>query len=224
MKFDPLLAVMNPRNIPECMDSLRALPIRRAWLQRYTEYQLQSVIASIVEDETIAFTHLGLVSDDVIVSPEALAAVLEVARDHEVATGYCRLDSTHPLVNVTKRRVKDPEPSRQAYHFYSYDEAQAQGRTFRTGFVGFAVTFMPRELWRRFPFTVYGDAYHSFSSDYSLSYRLGAAGVPMFCARDGYVEHVKAEWNSLRDAHDAATPERRLLVGHEPAGIVVEVE
>jgi len=121
MKFDPLLAVMNPRRIPECMASLEALPIRRAWLQRYTEWELQSVIASIVEDEAIHFTHLGLVSDDVIVSPEALAAVLDVARVHDVATGYCRLDSTHPLVNVTKRPVTFTEPSVEAYHFYSHD-------------------------------------------------------------------------------------------------------
>ncbi len=222
MKFEPLLAVMNPREIPECVESLRALPIRRAWLQRYTEYQLQSVIASLVADEFVQFTHLGLVADDVVVSPEALAAVLDVARSREVATGYCRLDETHPLVNVTKRPVSDPEPSREAYHFFSYDEARLQARAFRTGFVGFAITFMPRELWRRFPFTVYGDEARSFGSDYSLSHRLGAAGVPMWCARDGYVRHVKAEWNSLRDANDAATPERRILVGEEPARLVVE--
>lgn len=222
MKFRPLLAVMNPRNIPECMESLAALPIRRAWLQRYTEYELQSVIASLVADEFVEFTHLGLVADDVVVSPEALAAVLDVARTREVATGYCRLDETHPLVNVTKCPVTDPEPSREAYHFYTYDEARLQARAFRTGFVGFAVTFMPRELWRRFPFTVYGDESRSFGSDYSLSHRLGAAGVPMWCARDGFVRHVKAEWNSLRDAHDAATPERRILVGEEPARLVVE--
>jgi hypothetical protein len=222
MKFDPLLAVMNPRRIPECMASLEALPIRRAWLQRSTEWELQGVIASIVQDESIHFTHLALVSDDVIVSPEALAAVLDVARVHDVATGYCRLDSTHPLVNVTKRPVTFTEPSVEAYHFYSHDEVQAQARTFRTGFVGFAVTVMPREMWRRFPFQVYGTPDKSYASDYSLSYRLNAAGVEMYAAREGYCHHVKRVWNSLEDAKDAATPERRLLIGEEPAALVVE--
>jgi len=222
MKFDPLLAVMNPRRIPECMASLEALPIRRAWLQRYTEWELQSVISSIVEDEAIHFSHLGLVSDDVIVSPEALAAVLDVARVHDVATGYCRLDQTHPLVNVTKRPVTFSEPSVEAYHFYSFDEVQTQARTFCTGFVGFAVTFMPREMWRRFPFEVYGSPDKSYASDYSLSYRLNAAGVEMYAAREGYCDHVKRVWNSLEDAKDASTPERRLLIGEEPAALVVE--
>jgi hypothetical protein len=222
VKFDPLLAVMNPRQIPECIASLEALPIRRAWLQRYTEWQLQDVIASIVEDEFVEFTHLGIVSDDVVVSPEALAAVLDLARSREVATGYCRLDETHPLVNVTKRPVTEPEPSREAYHFYSYDEAQMQAREFRTGFVGFAVTFMPREAWRRFPFRVYGDEGRSYASDYSLSWRLGNASVPMWCARDGYVRHVKRTWNSLEDAADPALPERRMLIGEEPARVIVE--
>lgn len=222
MKFDPLLAVMNPRRIPECMASLEALPIRRAWLQRYTEWELQGVMASIVNDEAIHFTHLGLVSDDVIVSPDALGAVLDLARVEDVATGYCRLDQTHPLVNMTKRPVTADAPAVEAYHFYSYDEVQAQARTFRTGFVGFAVTFMPREMWRRFPFEVYGNPDKSYASDYSLSYRLNAAGVKMYAARGGYCEHVKRVWNSLEDAKDAATPERRLLIGEEPAALVVE--
>ena len=30
--FDPLLGVMNPRQIPECIQSLMALSVRKAWL------------------------------------------------------------------------------------------------------------------------------------------------------------------------------------------------
>jgi len=39
----------------------------------------------------------------------------------------------------------------------------------------------------------------------------------MVAARDGYVVHVKEQWQRLDQAH-----EKRLLIGEEPAGVVVE--
>lgn len=216
--FDPLLAVMNPRRIPECIASLERLDIRRAWLQRYTEWELQSVIASIVDDEAIAFSHMALVADDCIVSQDALDAVLALARDYPVVTGYCRLAEGNPLVNITTRPLMGDEPTPFAYDFYRLEDVLAWPReVVPTGFVGFAVTCMSREMWRRFPFGVYGHEGESWSSDFHLSRRLRDAGVPMVAAREGFVVHVKHEWNA-RDN----TPGRELLIGREPARVEVE--
>jgi len=41
--------------------------------------------------------------------------------------------------------------------------------------------------------------------------------VEMTAARDGYVTHVKEQWQRMDTA-----PEKRLLIGEEPAGVVVE--
>lgn len=217
---DPLLVVMNPRQIPECIDAFRDLPIRRAWLQNYTEWELVSVIASVMRDETIRFTHAILCADDCIVSEGALSAVL-VAQEHNpgaVVTGFCRLDATHPEVNVTRRPLMGDQPVAGAYDFYRYtDVIGADAPVLPTGFVGFALTCMARELWQRFPFGVYGSAQQSWSSDFHLSVRLRDAGVPMLVARSGYVEHVKERWGRL----DVA-PEKRLLVGEAPPAVVVE--
>ena len=216
--FDPILAIMNPRQIPECMQSLRALEVRKAWLQNYTEWQLQEVIDSIVRDESIHFTHLCLVADDCIVGQDALDAVMRHAPEHDVVTGYCRLDWSHPLVNITKRPVHGDKPSAGAYDFYALDEVQAWPRQIvPTGFVGFALTCMSREMWRAFPFRVFGTQSRSYSSDFHLSARLRDAGVPMVAVRDGLVGHYKRQWNTLDD-----TPGRELLVGREPAGVELE--
>jgi hypothetical protein len=104
--MDPLLAIMAPREITEAVDAFRRLPIRRAWLERYTEWELVDVLRSIVDDDAIPFTHMLLCADDVVVTPEALAAVLDLAAaGHPVVTGWCRLDATHPLANITDGQV-----------------------------------------------------------------------------------------------------------------------
>ena len=216
--FAPLLAVMNPRQIPECMASLRGLDVPKAWLQNYTEWHLQEVIASIVRDEAIHFTHLVLVADDCIVTQSALDAVLEHAQDHPVVTGYCRLDWSHPSVNITRRPLHGDRPSAGAYDFYSLDEVQAWPEPLvPTGFVGFALTCMSREMWREFPFGAFGAASQAWSSDFHLSMRLRDAGVPMVAAREGLVGHLKKRWNTVDN-----TPGRELLVGKQPAGVEVE--
>ena len=216
--FSPLLAIMNPRQIPECIQSLEALDVRKAWLQNYTEWQLQEVIASIVRDEAIHFTHLCLVADDCIVTQQALDAVLKYAQEHPVVTGYCRLDWSHPSVNITRQPLRGHVPTAGAYDFYSLDEVQAwPDPLVPTGFVGFALTCMSREMWRTFPFGAFGGASQAWSSDFHLSMRLRDAGVPMMAARGGLVGHLKKRWNTLDK-----TPGRELLVGKEPAGVELE--
>lgn len=216
--FSPLLIIANPRQIPECIDAFKALDARRAWLSNYTEWELVEVMDSIMRDETIDFTHAILCADDCIVSQQAYDAVLALAEDYEVVTGYCRLDVTHPEVNITRRPLMGDVPVAGAYDFYRYEDVVNEPRpVLQTGFVGFALTCMSRDMWRRFPFGVYGSAQQSWSSDFHLSIRLRDAAVPMVAARDAYVVHVKETWNRL----DAA-PEKRLLIGEEPAGVVVE--
>ena len=214
----PLLVIMNPRQIPKCIDAFLALDVRRAWLSNYTEWGLVSVMDSLVRDESIDFTHLVLCADDCVVSQAALDAVLDVADGLPVVTGYCRLDHQHPEVNITRRPLMGDVPVAGAYDFYRYDQvATHDAEVLPTGFVGFALTCMTREMWREFPFGVFGSAQQAWSSDFHLSMRLRDAGVPMVAARDGYVVHVKEQWQRLDQA-----PEKRLLIGEKPAGVVVE--
>ena len=214
----PLLVIMNPRQIPECIDAFKSLDVRRAWLSNSTEWELVSVMASLVRDESIDFTHLVLCADDCIVSQAALDAVLEVADGLPVVTGYCRLDQQHPEVNITRRPLMGDVPVAGAYDFYRYDQVTThEAEVLPTGFVGFALTCMTREMWRELPFGVFGSAQQAWSSDFHLSMRLRDAGVPMVAARDGYVVHVKEQWQRLDQAH-----EKRLLIGEKPAGVVVE--
>jgi len=217
--MDPLLAIMAPREITEAVDAFRRLPIRRAWLERYTEWELVDVLRSIVDDDAIPFTHMLLCADDVVVTPEALAAVLDLAAaGHPVVTGWCRLDATHPLANITDGPLVGDDPTPEAYPFRRADEVAAYpSPVVPTGFAGFALTCMSRDLWRRFPFGAYGGPSCSWSSDFHLSRRLRDAGVPIVAARDGYVRHLKERWGKLD-----TDPRARLMIGELPSGVTVD--
>ena len=223
--MNPLLIIANPRQIPECIEAFRALDVRRAWLSNYTEWELVAVMDSIMRDQSIFFSHAILCADDCVVSQGALDAVLagaetEHAKEHDAAvTGYCRLDHQHPEVNITRRPLMGDVPVPGAYDFWRYDDVQEwpDPGLAGTGFVGFALTCMSRARWLQFPFGVFGGPQQSWSSDFHLSARLRDAGVEMTAARDGYVTHVKEQWQRLDTAH-----EKRLLIGEEPAGVVVE--
>ena len=216
-EFDPLLAIMNPRDIPDAVAAFRTLDVRRAWLQGYTEWQLVEVIRSIVDDPDIPFTHLVVVADDVVVRQPALDAVLDLAREgRPVVTGWCRLDSTHPLVNITDGALMGDDPTPGAYRFRRFAHVVADpSPVIETGFVGFALTCMPRTMWQRFPFGAFGGPSCSWSSDFHLSRRLRDAGVPMVAARDGGTEHLKERWQQSDRA-----PEKRLLLGERPAQVI----
>lgn len=217
MTFRPVLAIMAPRDIPDAVAAFRRLDIPRVWLRHYTEWELGEVMAGVVADGSREWSHLVLCADDVVVTPPALDAVLALAREgRPVVTGWCRLDATHPLVNITDGALVGDDPTPGAYRFRRYRDVVAYPEAVvPTGFVGFALTCMPRAMWEAYPFGAYGGPSQSWSSDFHLSRRLRDAGVPMVAARDGYTEHLKERWQQLDRA-----PEKRLLVGERPPAVV----
>lgn len=209
----PLLLVLNPRRIPECVDAISALPIDKVWLRNYTEHELENVVPSVLA--SCDHDPIGVISDDAAPTPEALARVLSIMEPGLVATGYCRLDEESELTNLSMVELPDPEPSVEAYAFPPISVIQAATYTrFRTFFAGHCLTFMWREHWNRFPWRVFGDA-PGCASDYMLSWRLQEAGVPIYAHPGAYVKHVKRHFNTLDP-----TPGRELLVGKEPSAIV----
>lgn len=213
----PLLLVLNPRRIPECVDAIAALPIDRVWLQNYTESELSDVIPGVIA----ACDHdvIGVLSDDTEPTREALAAVLELAAPDRVTTGWCNLDDASELVNLSTEPLATSTPTTTAYTFPTRAWVEAHDtREVPTYFAGHCLTFMHRDLWRRFTWECHGGP-PGYASDLMLSWRLQEAGVPIIAARDGFVRHVKARWNYVDD-----TPGRELLVGKEPAGVVWDLQ
>lgn len=211
----PLLLVLNPRRIPECIAAIMQLPIDKVWLRNYTERQLVDVIPSVLAqcDHDL----IGVLSDDTQPTPMALEAVLAIARPGCAVTGWCNLDDRSERVNLSQGPLTTGVPCEAAYIFPTRTWVEEhETLAVRTYFAGHTLSFMWREDWDRFPFDCYGQA--GFASDLSVSWRLQQAEVPIYAARDGFVRHVKARWNYLDD-----TPGRQLLVGVEPSDVLWDV-
>ena len=145
---------------------------------------------------------------------DAVLALLD--EGHPAVTGWCRLDRTHPLANVTRYDLHGNTPFVGAYSFYKAAEIEAADKPYLfTGFMGMCLSGMSRDLWLRHPMGVFGELDVGWSSDFYLSMRLRDAGVPMVVARDAYVDHVKETWLKLDRAED-----KRLLIGELPREVI----
>lgn len=202
----PLLLVLNPRAIPECIASFAALTVEKAYLTGYTERQLVPVIADIVSATN--HTHYVAISDDTIVTQRAVDAVYDQLPAHPVTTGWCNLDDTDPRCSVVGRELQGDQPNAASYDFLHWSKVALNPEpVMRTWFAGMCLTGMSKEMWQRFPFQVLGSE-QGWASDYSLCTRLQAENVPITAVRDAGVLHVRQQW----DIPDS-DPRKRLLVG-----------
>lgn len=210
-----LVCIMNGRAIPESIDSFRALDCDRAWMTGYTDAELGAV-----HTELVARTHYDfylVVSDDCVVTQEALDAVLELLEaGHPAATGWSRLHTRSREVNLCHAPLRGDAPTIQGYSFYTFAQIRSDDRpVIPTHFMGFSLTGMPRELWQRFPYQAYTERRaRGYSSDFNLSRRLRDAGVPMVAAKAAYVEHLKVRGRK--------PPSHRLLVGEMEKQVRIE--
>lgn len=212
------LIVLNPREIPECMDAIRALRIPRCFVSYMSEPLVATQVNRVIAESD--YDRYVIVSDDTAPTQEALDMVLEQHdQDTDVCvTGYCNLDSHLPFVNLCVNQLPPPPPRVESYVMLTRDEVEkpsrwssgVRGDFVVSTFAGLALTCMSRDMWLRFPLhpTAYGG-----QIDYQLSWELAQDGHEIVAPIGAFVHHVKETWN----VGDKA-PEKQLLVGErEPA-------
>lgn len=175
------LMVMNARDIPECILSLKALKIDKVWFRGFTEKQLEKEIDRFIR--STGYSHYIIVSDDVIVTQQALDNLLVNQSAGPVVTGWCNIFPGQPMVNLELEsatpensfyiRWRDRIPKwavplvKRLYlyrpvnwllmkpinsHFPKIEKIWEQPPIFRTYFVGWALTSITRELWLKYGF------------------------------------------------------------------------
>ncbi len=213
-----LLLVMNPREIEECVASIRRLPIDQLWIKRMREFDIESCWTEIMA-MTEGYDRLFIVGDDVIVRPQALESVQRLLDDgHLVATGWSNFAENDWRANLTSEPLFGDAPATNAYPgLHTTEEVWAwDGDYLPTFLTGYTLLGMGRELWERLPFRVFG-GYPGWGSDFSVSKRLDEEGfAPFVAAVDGFCYHVKQVWNQVD-----TDGRKQLLVGAEPAELVM---
>lgn len=184
----PLLMVMNPRTIPQCMEAIDALQIDKVYLKNWSERQLVEVIADVVANTD--HDTIGLLSDDTIPPQSSLDLVLDAFEPSSVYTGYCNMDELDGNVNLSSEPlVIQNQASADCYTFPSREDVEKNGGLFRSYFTGFALTFMSKDMWLQYPFECVGDP--GYQSDYRLSVRLQQDGVPIWAPAGSFMEHLR---------------------------------
>ena len=209
----PLLIIMNPRRIPECMSALESLPISKLWIERYTEHQITDLLSGLINE--CDYDPIGIISDDSLPTAEALRLVLEHYVDGEVVTAYCNVDQQSSIVNLSTEPLKVQDMATlDCYTMPTREDVEASPtEKVRTWFAGHTLTFMSRDLWVKYPFVSIGGGNGS-QSDYSMSCRLQLDDVPIWAVRGAFVQHLKAVVDVVEQ--DGI---RRLLIGVEEPGI-----
>lgn len=208
MRDNPLLIVLNPRKMQDCIDAIEALDIDQVWFRYYSERQLETVIPDWLEQHAQEYTHIGVISDDAKPTQHALDLVLDAYRHDAVYTGYCQVTDSDPRLNLSSRPLTSAIPQVAAYTFVTYDEMENHPEPlYHSYFAGHTLTFMSRDLWRKYPWGCYGSG-NGWASDYHLAWRLQTDGIPVWAVKGAWVEHVKSEFNATEQ-----DPNRQLLVG-----------
>jgi hypothetical protein len=207
------LLILNPRDIPYCMDALRALDVPKLWLSYMPEPQAALMANKAIRGTT--FDRYVVISDDCEPTQDALDRVLSVHDTglHDAVTGYSNFDAHLPFVNLCTAALPPPPPTIASYgRFMVRSEADAYPAPFPTTFTGLSFTCMSRDLWLRFPLhcTEAGG-----QMDYQLSWELQTVGLRIAAAPGAFVLHHKDRFGVYPDA----SPEKQLLVGQRPAAV-----
>lgn len=201
------LMVLNPRDIPYCMEALRSLDVPTCWVSYVPEPEAARRIN--MQIEATNYDRYVVISDDCEPTQEALDAVLALHDEHpdKCVTGYSNFDRHLPWVNLCWNRLHPPPPDKlDSYRFMRRIEVDLKTEPIRSTFAGLSFTCMTRDLWLRFPLhcTAWGG-----QMDYQLSYELQGAGLKILGAPGAFVQHHKDRFGVYPDA----SPEKQLFVG-----------
>lgn len=186
----PLLLVMSPRNIPECIAAIRSLNIDKAWLKHYTEAELVNVIPQVIAE--CDHDPIGILSDDGVPTQQSLDLVLNAYEPSSVYSGYSNIETQTTLVNLCdKPLIIREQATDDCYSLIERETIEEYlNPLMPVYFAGLSLTFMSRAHWNQYPFMAYGNP--GWQSDYLLCKRLQIAGERIWAVRGAFFLHLRA--------------------------------
>jgi hypothetical protein len=109
-----ILMILQPRAIPEAIDSLNKLDIEKVWFRGYTEMELEIVLNDFIKDTD--YDYYWIIADDVIVDNKPLEVLRPKLYEGEVVTGYCNLYQGSDYVNLRLMKLPTLLPKEEVKH------------------------------------------------------------------------------------------------------------
>ena len=214
MKFNPILLNMQPRDIHECINSIREnVKIPKVWFRAFTEEQVMYEMNCFIESTN--YSHYIINADDVIVYKDSMDVILKYAQmdEYEVVTGWMNMhldqwgikgeiderlskDSTVQFGNFpAPKDINGPVRSEYPPKMSVEDVLNSPKEIMQTSMAPFAMSCARRELFMRFPLQTH---LNGVSSDHHFSYRLQKAGIKVWTHPDAFIKHMRRGWSPLR--------------------------
>ena len=111
-----ILMVLQPRAIPEAIESLNTLDIEKVWFRGYTEMELETVLNDFIKDTD--YDYYWIIADDVVVDNKPLEVLRPKLYEGEVVTGYCKLNQSSEFVNLSENIIPYAIEQSQINHLY----------------------------------------------------------------------------------------------------------
>ena len=202
--------IKSPRTWNECHFSISQLPITKIWFVGYTEGQLVGQIQRFIEESH--YDNYLICVDDLRADKKSFAIVENMLLDYPAVTGYSNFVIDSDRVNL-KLRDDFTDTLTTSYvklvHRFpslgdimrplNYTQCPRKKhlpdvKDFRTYWTGEAFFGMRKELWLKFPYKplVKSDG-RTCCSDYSISYRLAKACIPIMTESGAEFEHMNTK-------------------------------
>ncbi len=219
--------IMNARDIQECLLPLGKLKIDKAWFRGFTMVQLGKEISDfvrgtdyeryiLVSDDVVATDAalenvlkwqeaVEIVTGWCNLSPHILRANLMLG-DHLEDRSHYRITRRIPhalgqhignLVSAGVFPFKDIYQRVALQSFPSCREIWTLPELFRTYFVGWSMTSIPRSIWLKYGFNEPRWSGPAFGSDAVMSGMLRDDSIEMWCARDAFMWHLHTKRNFI---------------------------
>lgn len=207
MTFNPVVLIMQPREIVESINSLKEnVNIPKVWFRAFTEEQVMYEMNCFIENTK--YSHYIINGDDVIVYKDSMDVILKYAQmdEYEVVTGWMNMhleeDGSFSKISTVQfgnfpapKDISGPERTDYPPKMTVEDVLNSPKEMMRTSMASFAMSCARKELFMRFPLQTH---LNGCSSDHHFSYRLQKAGIKVWTHPDAFIKHLRKGWSPLR--------------------------
>jgi len=99
-----ILIILQPRAIPEAIESLNKLDIEKVWFRAFDEPSVCESINQFIRDTN--YDYYWVIADDVIVSNAPIEKLRPLLYQGKVVTGYCKWHNKSPYANLLHKKIK----------------------------------------------------------------------------------------------------------------------
>ena len=208
MAFNPVLMIMQPRQINESINSLKNnIDIPKVWFRAYNEENVQEEMNKFVRKTK--FSHYIVMGDDGVVSKKAADTILKYGemQEYDVFTGWMNMhleeDGSLSQISTVSQGILsshyDPVhgPTRKDYPKWLHVKwVKEQEGVIQTTMANYAMSMAERDIFLKFPLKTHPNG---CSSDHHWSRRLQLAGLKVWTHPKAFIKHLRRGWKPLED-------------------------